>query len=541
MTQEPEVDLSQTIRQILGVLIRRRWLIGGTACAVLLATIAASARLPNRYTSEATIVAVQQQVPERYVASTTTSDTGQVLEALVQEAFSRTRLLRLIDEANLYPKLRTKLKPEELVEKARSEVSIEPLENKLGGRDLTAFKISCVADTPQQAQAFASSLTTLIVEQNLKSRSDQATTTTRFLQEQLTTAKTGLDVQEERLREFKTMYLGELPEQQQGNLAILAGLHTQLDSVMANRSRAQQQRLYLESLISEYQRRERRAAAGGITVTGAGQAVTPLQAAEKDLRRMQSERQALLLLYTPRHPEVVHKEKEIAAQQSTFASLRAQATASDTSSISSAPPEVALLTRPEEDPVVAQMRSQLQANRMEIDDNEVKEKELRVEIGTYQKRLSLTPMREQQLSSLQRDYELLRQHYGDLLKKQQQSQLAADLEKRQEGQQFRLADPANLPTLPSSPKRLKFSFLGGAAGILVAGALALLAEVRDSSFRAESDVRRRLSIPLVVGIPSLLTPADLRKQLWTRVFEWAFGIALLLSVFAAEIYVYRQG
>ena len=69
-----------------------------------------------------------------------------------------------------------------------------------------------------------------------------------------------------------------------------------------------------------------------------------------------------------------------------------------------------------------------------------KEHKLRTDVDLYQSRLNLTPVREQELTAIQRDYDLLKLHYGELLKKEQESQLATDLEKRQEGQQFRLAD-----------------------------------------------------------------------------------------------------
>ena len=83
------------------------------------------------------------------------------------------------------------------------------------------FRSSFVADGPELAQAATSRFTTLFIQENLKTRADQATTTTVFLREQLEVAKNKLIEQEQRLKDFKMQYLGELPEQQQGTLGIL--------------------------------------------------------------------------------------------------------------------------------------------------------------------------------------------------------------------------------------------------------------------------------------------------------------------------------
>ena len=85
---------------------------------------------------------------------------------------------------------------------------------------------------------------------------------------------------------------------------------------------------------------------------------------------------------------------------------------------------------------------------------------LQTQIAEYQGRLNLTPIREQQLADLTRDYEQSKANYDSLLKKQMQSQLATNLEKRQQGKGFRIIDPPSFAHKPYSPDRVKFSLLG---------------------------------------------------------------------------------
>lgn len=538
-------DPGQTLEFILGVLKRRRRWIIGVAALTALATIAVLLYLPNSYQSEAMLLVVQQQVPERYVTSTSTTELSEALEAMKQEVLSRARLLAIIEELNLYPKDRTRLAPEQLVARMRDDIEIEPLLNTLGSarKEVNAFKISFIASTPQLAQTVTSRLTASFIEQNLRSRSDQAATTTRFLHEQLEAAKQKLAEQEQRVKEYKLQNLGELPEQQQGNLGILTGLQSQLQSVMASLNRAEQQRSYLESLIAEYKRigaRRLPASLGGVSEN---LPLTPLEQAQKDLARLKTEKQRLLSMYTPQHPDVLKKDREVAEQQRLVDSLAVATPPRDKTAQASPPADdtASSASSTENAAIIAQLKSQLEANRLEIQNLKASEQKLKADVGHYQGRLDQTPIREQQLSSMLRDYEISKQNYADLLGKEMQSQLASSLEKRQEGQQFRLADAPNLPSVPFKPKRLKSSLFGIAGGLALGLAIAFLLEFQNPRFYSDKQVANALGVPLVVTIPVELTKGEKRKRTWISALELCSSTVLLLAIAVAEYYVYRHG
>jgi capsular polysaccharide biosynthesis protein len=142
---------------------------------------------------------------------------------------------------------------------------------------------------------------------------------------------------------------------------------------------------------------------------------------------------------------------------------------------------------------------------------------------------------------LLRGYDLSKKDYDDLLNKKTQSELATSLERRQQGQRFRIIDLPSLPTKPSSPERVKISLAGLAAGIAVGLALAFFAEIKDHSLRDEQDLRRIFAFPLMVGVPMLLSKFEERRRSRVKGLEWFAGIALFLLICATEFYVYRQG
>ena len=534
---EPQTDLTETIGRVLRIAINGRWWITLSACGVLIATNVVLSLLPNHYNSEATLLVVQQQIPERYVTPTTSTGIAEALQAMTQEVLSRTRLQAIIDEFHLYPKERKRLAPEEVVALMRRNIDILPLGEQSERKDFNAFKISFSTDNAVLAQKVTSRLTSLFIEANLKTREDQARNTTSFLSAQLVDVERKLSEQEQRLRDFKMEHLGELPEQEAGNLAILSGTQTQLQNTMAQLSRAQEQRVYMQSLLNGY----RDMAARGLAAPGASGAprvLSPLQTAQSELANLRAQRDALLRNYTPQHPDVIKIEREIAKKTSQVETLKSAKAPADPESKT---PVVASGGTDQEEAAVAQLKSQLEANRLEIESLTKEENRLKAKVSEYQARLNSTPVREQQLSEVMRDYDLLKKNYADLLSKQQQSQLATNLEKQQEGQQFRLVDPPSLPAIPSGPKRLKMSGGGAAAGLVLGIALAFLMDMKAASFHTEQELSKRFGPGLVLGIPLLLTRAEKRKLAWRHSLEWAAGSVLVLLVGATELYIHRLG
>jgi succinoglycan biosynthesis transport protein ExoP len=494
-TSHPESDLNELMEQVVGVVARRRWWILLTAGAISLLVIALTLMLPNRYESTATLVTVQQQVSERYVVPDATTSIAQATAAMTTEILSRTSLLRVIDEFNLYPKERERLVPEALVERMRKDADVEPLD-----ATATAFKVSFSADDPQLAQQVTSRLTSLFVEENLKMRGNQATSTSSFLTEQVETASRKLAQQEQRLQEFKKSNLGELPEQQQANLSVLADLRTQLQISMGNLDRAQQQRESIQASISE------------------------------NLSRLKAERDKLLQRFTSKHPDVVKKDQEIAGVESLLERVKGGGRGTDVPA-----------TNLPDDPALAQLRSQAEANSTQIQNLSKEEARLKGQVDLYEGHLNLAPVREQQLEEILRERDLLNKDYTELKNKQLQSNLASNLEERQEGQHFRVVDSASLPVKPSGPKRVEISLGGILGGLFLGFALAYLMERRDSSFHTEKALKMQFKVPLVLSIPLLLSPAEERRQAWRKAGEWVAGCVIVLAVFAAEFYVSYHG
>jgi len=529
--QDENLDVS--LNKLLRVAIRRRWWVLIPASVIALGACVTSQLLPPRYESEATILVERQQVPERYVTANTTTDVREELLVMTDAVLSRTQLLQIMDEFGLFPNERKRLVPEQLVELMRSNIKVEPLQKGPETRDLNAFKISFIDVDPRTAQEVTNKLTTLFISEDLQSRDEQSTGTTNFLADQLEVAAAELKQQGGRVRDFKMHYLGELPEQQQGNLAILAGLHTQLQNAMATLSRAREQQAYLQSLLSQYEN----LAAAGVPAPGMATA-SPTETIKAELTRLRNEKADLLARYTAKYPDVVKIDEEI---KETEALLAASTQAAGPTKDGAVQESSKSARSSERDATTAQLKSQLEANQLEIQNATEDAEQTKARIAEYQRRLNLTPVREQELADLLRDYDQSKLHYDDLLSKKTQSELATSLERRQQGQRFRIIDRPSLPVKPYSADHVKISLAGLAAGIAVGVALALLVESRDYSLRDEQELRRIFAFPLMIGVPMLLSKVEEQRRSRVKALEWIAGVALCLFVCATEFYVYRRG
>jgi len=162
----------------------------------------------------------------------------------------------------------------------------------------------------------------------------------------------------------------------------------------------------------------------------------------------------------------------------------------------------------------------------EIKRKETEQAQLRGLISSYQAKVDSAPTRQTELTELTRDYETQRAAYTSLLAKREESNIAADLERRQVGEQFKVLDPARVPERPFYPKRLKMGGAAVAAGLASGGGLAALMEYLDRSFRTAADITRVLNLPVLATVPRM------RKTRWWKRARAAAtgGVSAVLAI-----------
>src|SRR5580693_2150498 len=90
-----------------------------------LAVWGASWILPPRYKSGTLILVEQPTMPKDYVVPNINDDGQDRLQTITQQILSRTRLLHIIDQLNLYGGNQSQITPDEKVEGMRKDIEIE--------------------------------------------------------------------------------------------------------------------------------------------------------------------------------------------------------------------------------------------------------------------------------------------------------------------------------------------------------------------------------------------------------------------------------
>jgi len=501
------------------LLCRRRWWLALPAFGVWASVWVLAWFLPALYRSETLILVEQQKVPEQYVVPNVATDLQDRLQNMTQQILSRTRLLRIIEDCNLYPNMRSHVTPDDLVERMRKDIQVELVQASNRSGNLSAFKIAYLSNSPALAQKVTSQLTSLFIDENLKARQAQSEQTTEFLAAQLEEAGRGLAEQEAKVKEFKTEYLGQLPEQVQSNVQILSGLQSQLQQENDLLSKAKQQSVYLETLRTQWHALETTMTTGNT----AGAVAPP--ALDQELARLREQLVNLSSHYTDRHPDVRKLKDQISRTERIKEQMEEQLAASASNPTADSAVHASSSADIQAASSRMEVESQIKANKMEIENRQKTIQELQRRIDEYQARLNMTPVREQQLAGLTRNYEQSRRNYEQLLAKRDQSEMATDLEKRQEGEQFRVLDPPNLPQKPYSPNRLKFDLIGLIAGLLVGGLILAGAEAIDDRIHSREELAEVVSAPVLTEVPPLPTA---REQ--TELMRWAWFQTAALSV-----------
>jgi uncharacterized protein involved in exopolysaccharide biosynthesis len=184
---------------------QRKWLAILVFLPVCTAVMSVTMLLPATYQSTATILIERRQVPAAFVQSTITGGIDYRLQTITQEALSRSRLESLIDRFDLYQDLRQRVPLEQVIERMRQDVLLNQTGGQKGdqGESTSALAISYRGKDPQQVAQVANTLASFYIDENLKSREQQAVETTDFLRGQLEAMKQRQDEDEESLRQFK--------------------------------------------------------------------------------------------------------------------------------------------------------------------------------------------------------------------------------------------------------------------------------------------------------------------------------------------------
>lgn len=474
----------------MAVVHRRKWWFIAPLVICLLAGAIAVMVWPRKYVSTAAIgVASPTLYPDLLPRGVSSMDPVERQRAISQLLLSPAVLERVVREEKIQPSKPVAEVANGLRANLAENISVPVPIGVANGRPdptkgIDLFMLGYSDKKPDRAQRIANRVAYVFVEENSKVQTDRAANTSEMLAQEVSASHDRLQQLENELKTRKQANMGRLPEQANANVQILNGASSQLESISMQLRTEEDHLTQVESQISQM-----RQGIGAESMTTSG--MYAVQAAQKRIDDLQAQlTQARALSYTEKHPEVVRLQDEIKHAQAELASAQQQAPESRDKVLQA-------------DPLYRQKLQERDMARLHIKELKAASAGAQRRIAEFQARVESAPAVEQELLSLDREYNLEKARYTDLSTRYQQARSAEDVARKQGGERFRVLYPASLPDTPAEPQPLKIMALALAAGLVLGAAAAIGREFLDRAVYDARSLQDEFQVAVLGEIPRI--------------------------------------
>lgn len=484
----------------------------GMAMAWIVAAVVAGAifMIPDRYQASARIYVDTQSILRPLMSGLVVQpNIEQQVAMLSRTLISRPTVERLVRMADLDLSARDKAQRDQLIDKVTRSLAIRST-----GQD-NLYTISYVGDSPAQAARVVQALTTIFVESSLGGSRTDADNARRFIDEQIKSYEGKLAEAEARLKEFRLRHL-ELQTEGGDIASRVAGINATLSQARLELREAESAREAARRQLEEM----RAAARGANQEAAAAMFATP----ELDAR-LAAQRQnvdTLLQRFTEQHPDVVYGRKVIRELEQQRAKAIADMRKAAAANPSSSPIQSS--------PAVQELVSILSAAEVQV-------ASLRARVAEYENRaarardlLRAAPQVEAELAQLNRDYEVHRKNYQDLVSRRESISISGELEGSASLADFRVIDPPRAQSSPVAPNRTLLmpmallAALGAGAGMAF-----VMSQLRPVYFNA-AGLRESVDLPLL-GVVAMVQNEQVRKMERRSLMRFGTALGALVLVF----------
>lgn len=551
---EQELDFSDYIVAFK----RRRASIVAIAAVIFVIGALAALLWPATYKSSATLLIKEQDIPPELIQSTITSYAAQRIQTISQRVMARPKLLEIINKYDLYADDRERLTTEKIIEAMRENISLNMIDAEVvdprTGRPTAAtiaFQLSFSGEHPDQVQKVANELTSLYLRENLRERSEKASETFTFLNEEAARLSDSIAALEQRMAQFKEQNAASLPELSdlnhqimdrteremtdidtqirsleerkillQGQLAQLKPFGT--DAALEPATRLQYLRTEYFGLVARYSEDHPDVIRIQREIEGLEQEIGGLDSSAERLRQVEAMRGELAALkkkYSDEHPDVIKLTRQIESLQSS-----AQRSSSNTAMATAA-------AQNPDNPAYIQLKSQLEAADAEARSLRTKKEGLRAKLADYEQRLIQAPQVEAEYRHLARELENETKKYQEITAKKMAAQIAQELEKDSKGERFEIVEPPIVPEEPVSPNRPAILFLSLVLALGAGIGFAAVAESLDDSVRGSKSLALSVGAAPLAIIPYLENDTEVsrrKRRLATRAAAAVAAVILLI-------------
>lgn len=503
-------DFVDKAKWVARVAAKRRWLALGVAAGLAVACGVGILAVPDRYQASARIYVDTQTVLKPLMADLTYQpDIDQQVDMLARTLVSRPNVERLVRDPELQLDVGSDSEREKIVSRLMRQIKIAPTASG------NLYEITYRGASPEGAQHLVEATVDMFVNANTGATKRDSEDAGRFIGEQIETYEAKLIEAENRLKDFKIRNFGVSGVSNQDYFARVSALTEQVGKLRIDLSAAVQTR--------DSYRRELAAEDPQLPAEISARSVAPaVLEAEARLDAQRKQLDEFLRRYTEVHPDVISARRvlvqlEAEARERRAADERAQAKTGKAGKAATSPVYQKLrISLAESEAQVASMRSQLTAQQAQLE-------QVRSLAGRV-------PQVEAELAQLNRDYDVIRKNYDQMVARRESASLGVKLDESSQLAEFRVVEPPSVSPSPVFPGRLHLALIAVVAALATGIAAAVAADLMWPTFDEAASLRALSGRPVLGTVSMLVTPDGKRGQrLSVMRFATAFGMLLVLQ------------
>lgn len=509
--------LVQIFSYIRGIWLRR-WPMLLTAWVVCAVGWVVVLKMPDQYESSAKVYVDTKSVLQPLLRGIAIQgDINQQVALMSRTLFSRPNLEKVARMTDLDLQVSNDSQMDQLLASIKDNATMS------AARRQNIFTITFVNNDPEVAKKVVQAFLTVFVESSLGSSRKDSNVAQRFLDEQIKEYEARLDEAENKVKLFKQENIGLMPG---SGADYFSRLEQQKAKLKFEKDRLEELQNSRDEL-SRQMKKEKPTIGLSPTANIFGDGVAhPLDARILDTEARLDE---LLLQYTDKHPDVI-------ALKEVLVKLTEQR-AMDLEKAKEEIPEVADATPLQQNPVYQQLKIALTQTDAEIITIETRINKIAVDVRELESLVDTVPEVEAEMKRLNRDYNIVKKNYEQLLSRRESARVAQDADATGDSVKFDVIEPPRVPMLPTGPNRPLFLFAVLIAGIGAGGGLAFFLSQLKLTFYTRGELRDAFDIPVLGSVS--MDWSD-KKRIKRRIEIGVFMSASAFLLFAFAVVVLLQ-
>lgn len=500
-------DVIEKIFQIAFGIWRRRWIALAVAWPLAIVGGAVVTIVPERFEASAQVYVNTQTMLKPLMKDITFQpDIDQQVTMLAKTLISRPNVEHLFTQPVIGFEQPAPRKFDAAVDKLMTSIRVQPM-----GKNL--YAISYRDANAQRAQRLVQGLVELFVDSGVGEKRRDSEEARRFIDEEIRVLEGKLSESENRLKDFKLRNFGFTGTSNQDFFGRVSQLSDEVARLRVELSSAEHARDALKRELAAEDPQLPPDTLGGPTSGPTSEIDARIEAQRKSLDE-------LLRRYTDEHPDVV-------ATQRTIAQLERQKKAEMESAGKTGRARGNAATSPV-----------YQRIRIALAESEAKVASLRTELAVQQGRLDETrakagklPEVEAELAQLNRDYDVLRKNYDQLVSRRESASLGVKLDQGAQLADFRIVEPPRVSPKAVFPNRLVLSILMLLAALAGGVAVAFVLDQVFPSFHAAKQLGELTGRPVLGAVSMFITDEQRSRERRQHIaFAGMAGLLIVLNV-----------